>query len=183
VETGNQDELARACNNFGEAYKSKGNLEKALEAYGRCVEVSSKVKNDRLKALALVNSAECYAKMGRLKEAKTTALEAMNALEDIQDDYILSGAYLALAIVACKEKDWDTMDDYFQKEIDVLQELGYIQEVALNLVHYARALVEKGDASEAKEKFLAARKILVDLASTSLLAEVDMELEKLDNTG
>ena len=72
--TDNEYNLARAYNNVGEVFKNKGELEKAIKSYGMCYKIAGSVNYLRMMGYALGNSAECLAKMGRVKEAMEKAV-------------------------------------------------------------------------------------------------------------
>jgi len=177
--TDNAYNLARANNNIGELYKNVGDLEQAIKYYDICYKVASQVNYKRMMGYALGNSAECLAKMGKVREAREKAKQTMDIFMKYNDNYMISGVHLTYGIIYSKEGNKTEMRKHFDKAIEMLEALNYPYEIGTNTFEYAKALRDMGLIEEARSKFKRAYGIFLGLGSAKFVKAVEEELSKL----
>ena len=102
---------------------------------------------------ALFNAAECYAKMGKLKEALDDCKLAEEILTRLDDRVGLGQVYKISGIIYNFEKNWKISEDYFNESIKFLKQLNVPYEFGTVYMEYGKMLLNKGDKNEAKKCF------------------------------
>jgi tetratricopeptide (TPR) repeat protein len=174
--TDNVYNLARTYNNIGEVYKNMGDLRQAIKNYDLCYKIASSVNYRRMMGYALGNSAECLARLGRVKEAGGKAKQTMDIFVKYNDRYMISGVHLTYGIIHCKERNKAEMDKSFSTAIQMLEGLNFPYEIGTNTFEYGKALKEMGYADEARSKFKKAYGIFLGLGSEKFVKAVQSEL-------
>ncbi len=152
---GPNEELGRAYNNLGEAYKGIEDYKSAAKQYEECVKASKEVKSKRGILYGLCNTAECYAFNGRTDEAREIVKEVENILKDTHEKYIMVQVPYIRGIIAWAEKDYETACKEYEITIHGLKKIGNPPyDLGITYFRYGIVLKEKGDdkASRAFEK-------------------------------
>ncbi|MCK4266000.1 MAG: tetratricopeptide repeat protein [Thermoplasmata archaeon] len=136
--SGNMSELARSLNNQGEIYKRMKKYDRAIEAYKEGITILGERKDHRLEYL-FTNIAECQARLGRKKEAESSARKAEDALKGSEDKYVIACLWFVKGLIEENHGKPETARSLFRKaekrmaELAIPYELGNIRyELACN---------------------------------------------------
>jgi tetratricopeptide (TPR) repeat protein len=171
---GPTEDLARAYNNLGEAYKGIENFESAARQYEECVKVSEKVHTKRGALYGLSNTAECYAFLGKTKEARAITKKVERILKEAPEKYIMAQIHYIKGLVSVAEREPRTATKEYEVAIRELNKMGS-PPYDLGIVYFrlGEVLMDLEQKDRADEAFHQARKYLKE-------ADAKLYLEKLD---
>jgi len=149
--TGNRNELARAYNNLGEAYKRIGDAKASIEHYNKCISMAEEAGDETLKAFAMTNAAECLAGIGENEAAKRYIIKVFEIFERTQDKIGLLTAYNVTATIAIAEHDIDSARYLLDKALRFCDEAGTHIHKGEVLRTMAKMYIAEGKAKEAVE--------------------------------
>lgn len=157
------EELARAYNNLGEAYKGIDDYHSAAEQYEECIIVARKVKSKRGELYGLANTAECYAFLGRIKEAKAQIREIEELLKEAKEKYIIAQVPHIRGLIAYAEKKYAAACDEYKTALQEFKKMGNPPyDVGISLFRYGEALYAMGERDKAQVLFEKAKRNFVE---------------------
>jgi signal transduction histidine kinase len=163
IQTSNSKWKAKSLLNIGHGYKSKGFLEKSLEAYFSYLEIVTKEGDERRQSLAYSSIGSVY----RVQENYLIALEYYNLsiekLREIGDSTNLAISLLNTGELYRTNHKLDTAILYFGESGEIFDRINYKIGRAYNLGNIGLVLAEQGDNEVAEMNLLAATKILQEL--------------------
>jgi tetratricopeptide (TPR) repeat protein len=153
------EELARAYNNMGEAYKNLEDYEAAAREYWNCVEAARQVKSKRAELYGLCNIAECYAFNGKTDDAKDIFNEVDELLRTTSEKFINTQLPFIRGLIGHGEKDYEDAVENYDLCIKRLKRIGELP-YDLGITYYRKglALEELGKGEIASEAFKEAKR-------------------------
>jgi tetratricopeptide (TPR) repeat protein len=145
--------------NLGTAEKDLGDPLKALDYYGKSLEVNLSNKLFEQAAANYYMIAAVHSKKGELDEAQKNALAALDFDKRVENSPGIAQDLYALGLIANRRKDPAAAYDYFQRSYLVFTTLGIKPQMEKSLTELITAADELGRTAEAASF----RKQLADL--------------------
>ncbi len=139
---------ARVSRIIGTCYFYKGNYDAALQHLYESLAMAQKLGAYRVVAATILNIGHVYVLKGLLSEASALYLKAMQFYEKIQDKKGLAFCFLGMAAVYDEEDDFDIAYKYYQRSLEMVEELDSVMELSKVLCELTTFLLARGKRSE-----------------------------------
>jgi len=117
------DLLASILDSVADVYLKDGQVEKALESYLECLEVSEKSDIRRYKGYALFGIGSLYQKEGKLKDAESYFLKSLEIFREIKYRVGEASSLLDLGKLLMLNKDFDRAEEHLKNSLKVAEKI------------------------------------------------------------
>lgn len=180
-QSGNLTEIARAHVIVGTSLTSMGKVAESLPYYEKGSEVARLLGNVRLTAYATLNRANALLELGRYEEAGGPLQEATAYFEILEERDTLAFLKTYEGEREMGLGHWFRATEAWKVGISALRQHGSPGDLALVLRKVAGFYAERGDAANCRAHLAEARELAKKLGNARLQAEIDGDLERLQN--
>jgi len=173
---GDNDQLANCHYRIGDVLWYRGELDSALEAYHKALNLATNIK---FKGAAHVGIGNVLMNKHDLTAAMANYREALVMLEGTDDYLDQARAYNNIGDVHLQLEEWDSAIESFEKSSEFAEKGGWLNVRAFTQFNMADALVHKGDCVRAKELLGKSMETLQMIDSKSGMAGVNHVSAKL----
>jgi tetratricopeptide (TPR) repeat protein len=177
------DMTARAHINIGSCYQDMGKYERAIKEFDKTLRIAERTKDIRSKAFVYANMGYCHLKTGHLEKASQEFDKAQRIFEKVSHSYMTSIVYYHKGQIARQKGELDKAEVLLKKAITIQEETKFPMGLAVTTREYGLLLRTRGKKEEARKILLKARGILKELGNTSIVEEIDKDIEELDRAG
>jgi tetratricopeptide (TPR) repeat protein/DNA-binding XRE family transcriptional regulator len=139
-------DMPRAENDLGMVMMGRGELERAEQLFRAALDHYAAAGIERLQSHTLLSMGELREKQGRLDEAVTFVIEAIERAAAWNEMYSLTSGYRQLGELYAVRGDHHLADAAFQRALALLQETGLEERAADCMRAYERVLFERREA-------------------------------------
>ncbi|MFN8670516.1 MAG: hypothetical protein U0457_00345 [Candidatus Sericytochromatia bacterium] len=139
------------------------------------------IAEKKTKLKKLLTTAEKYQKKADEIKSKKTYQEAIELIESIKDKKILVDFIKALAESYALTNNFNSAEEYFNKEIDIRKTLNDEQNLSIALLNLSWVNSKKGNLNREYELILEANKYLANNNMFFQLSENIIRIYRLDN--
>lgn len=173
---GDSDQLANCHYRMGDVLWYRGELDRALEAYHKALNLATSIK---FKGAAHVGIGNVLMNKHDLTAAMANYREALVILKGTDDYLDQARAYNNIGDVHLQLEEWDSAIECFEKSAELAEKGGWVNVRAFTQFNMADALVRKGELGRAKELLEKSMETLRMIDSKSGLAGVNHIYAKL----
>lgn len=172
-------DVARLYNNLGEVQRHMGNWEEAIKKYAVSIEKGRELKNERVMAYAMANSADCYMKIRGDEKAKELLEGALDIALKARDDFLIGTVYQTLGAMYARERNLVKMEESYDRAEKTFRRIQSPYDLGMTMLEHGRALKGMRKRAEAKVSLARALVIFKDLKSVKFCQQTERELEGL----
>jgi len=176
-------ELVRALNNLGAVFRYMDEWDTALKKFEDCISISEEINYTKYIGYGLKNAAECYARQGRLEDAK-------GACDRGRKIFTMMGHLAGLAYIEMVEglihrykKNWNDAESYFKRGQDLAKELGWKDLRGDIYYEFGKMYLDAGKTKMAKEKLENAAKCFKEIGAKQREKKVANKLRAKEKKG
>jgi len=152
-ELGDKHGMGHSLNNIGGVYDNKGDLDTALDYYGRSLAIDEQLGDKRGMGVSLNNIGNVHADKGDLDTALDYYTRSLAIKEEIGDKLGMGYSLLNIGIVHADKGDYDKALDYYGRSLAICKELGDKYGMGYSLNNIGIVHANKGDYKKAEEYF------------------------------
>ena len=149
-ETTAAEPKAYALDNLGLTLRRLGDHTAALDSHKLALELRQEAGDEPGQAKTLLNMARLYKGQDQLVEARVSALQALEILQDDDSEkHTLANAYSTLGDITRAEGDLTGARAHYEKALDLNEDIGHKDGIAIVCSQLATLLLAKGKATDA----------------------------------
>lgn len=173
-------EVARAYNNIGFTFMLQKKYREAVSALKMAMDIADQAGDARLKAMAALNTAECFVMLGSPEVAFELLGPVTDTMIEFDDKAGIASAYRVYGMAYTIAKEWPKAESYFRKAFGLVKICGVTEmEGALNR-ELGHMYLAKGNKEMARAKLSLALETYKKLNSPRKCDEVQELLMKVD---
>ena len=141
---------AYALDNLGLTLRRLGDHTAALSSHKKALELRQRLEDEPAQAKTLLNIARLLKDQDQLEEARVSALEALEMLKEIDSEkHTLANAFSTLGDITRAEDDFVEARIHYKKALDLNEECGHTDGIAIVSYQLAHLLLADDDAGRA----------------------------------
>lgn len=165
-------EAARATRMIGVIRHIKGDLESARALYEETLERLRDVGDDEQVGFTCQNLGVVANVQGDLRQARALYLESISAAIRAGNPANAMQAYNNLALVCADLRDWMEAEVYFDRGIEIAEQLGHVPMLAKLRANRAEPLIHTGQFIEANKTLTEAERLASPIRELGTLADI-----------
>lgn len=178
------DAVSDCLNNIGNLYLDNGNPFRALDYFRQSLKIALDKKDEYRLIIRYKNMANAYSDLKDYENAAQYLNDALKLAEKSGDKSFIASCNMLFGKLHSSKNDFAIARAYYEKAIQLYNEIGAIPEKLNTLVELANTLLASGNTKEALLKALEAERLA--LLTGSLKARLDANLclaRCYENTG
>jgi tetratricopeptide (TPR) repeat protein len=144
--------LASAFNNIGLEFNSKGDFTKAMENWGKSLELQKEIGDKRGMIISLNNFGFTYKSQGNISKALEYHSKSLKLSEEIGDKAEIANTLSFIAIIYRAQGDINKALDYYTKSLKLQEEIGDRIGIAYSLNNIGYVYQQMGDPTVTSSK-------------------------------
>lgn len=145
--------LAYSLNNIGYDFNQKGNTEKALEYYNKCMKMWEEADNKKGAATTLNNIGLIYHTQGNIDQAINFYTKSFKLQEEIGDKHGMAYTLNNLGYIYNSQGSISKALDFYNKSLKLREEIGDKKGVSYSLTNLGFIYQSQGDISKALDYY------------------------------
>ncbi|MHA2252934.1 MAG: tetratricopeptide repeat-containing sensor histidine kinase, partial [Candidatus Kariarchaeaceae archaeon] len=139
------DEISKDHINIGAIFKSKGNLNEALNHFNKALSLSKKVGNKEIITIASTNIGSIQFDAGHLDEALNAFKGAYVIFEELGDPLKIATVQKNIGLIYKRKGEFNLALEYYTKSLDNKKAIGNEEEIARTLHSVGLLFLSKGE--------------------------------------
>lgn len=172
------EKLSKAYANLGATYIFV-NMDEAIKYHNKSIEIADKISNIRIKGYGLLNIAYTLIKKKELETAPIYLDKALGIFNKLGERLATSITYTNYGSIYRLLKEWNSSKDYFEKALEICQDLETPYNFGNILFEYGLMYRDKGDFNKARMELTEARDIFTNLQNKEMVEKIEKELSAL----
>lgn len=168
---GNLELAARAINVIAAAHYARRDLPEAAVLYRQARALACDAGRDELVGFTTQNLGVIANILGDLSEARSLYLESIGCTARSGDRQTAMMAYNNLAMVCADLRDWMEAEVYFDRGIEIAEQLGHLPMLAKLRANRAEPLIHTGQIPEARKTLDEAERLARSIREVGTLAD------------
>jgi class 3 adenylate cyclase/TolB-like protein len=175
-----EDRLANSYATMGNAYKSTGDYQSAIEYYDKAKGIFLSENITYGYAQTLIVQSECFRGLQKYDKAEETLYQALEISKDFKQPLMNGRIHLASAYVDLDKKALNDALDSFEESLDIFSDLNNKLRVSEILVQIGSIYLKKNKLKISEKYYKRASKMIAKLKNKKLSLDIQNFKKKLD---
>ncbi|MFQ5675688.1 MAG: tetratricopeptide repeat protein, partial [bacterium] len=176
-----QQDEGRIYHNLGMTFADKGEWDKAIEAFERCLKLADEVEDKQLHALTYLNMGKTYVRQQKLGKAKEFAEKALKNFKRMGDTLNMAEAYHIFGLIHSAHNNFSAAERFLQASITLNERTGYQEGLAETYLSFGKTCMKQGHAKRARNCYAKAMEAYKALNLASKVAELKKIVEAISS--